>query len=217
MKFTLQYNGVLVSNQQRRQRVENKRTIRLAIDPLLRTLWAQNRQLRWIGAHEGKLTRLRSASWNGHALKIDPLKGGMDGPLIRSPFPYLRLGGLTYIMLVNQLDRWRCDLSIQLLVPERVGTQGDLDNRLKTLYDGLQPPQNLDQVGIGGDAPEDGLIFCLVEDDSMIRNRNVEVESLLGPIPANIQMKDKRNYVSAIIRVTLADSNGGPIRVAGVP
>lgn len=215
--FTLQYNGVLVSAQQRGQRVQNKRAIRFAIDPLLRTLWAQNPQLRWIGAHEGKLTRLRSASWAGHILRIDPLTGGMDGPLIWSPFPYVCVGGLTYITLVNQLNRWRCALNIKLLVPGGEGTQGDLDNRLKTLYDGLQPPHNLDQVGSGGDAPKDGLVFCLVEDDSMIGNRGVEVESLLAPIPSTIQTQDKTNYVSASIGVTLTDSNGGPIRVAGAP
>jgi len=215
--FTLQYNGVLVSNQQRGHRVENKRAIRFAIDPFLRTLWAKNPELHRIGAHEGKLTRLRSASWVGNTLRIDPLTGGMDGPLIWSPFPYVSVDGLTYIMLVNQLNRWRCNVNIKLLVPDREETQGDLDNRLKTLYDGLRPPHNLGEVGSGGKVPQDGLVFCLVEDDSMLRNRSVEVESLLESLPASNQMEDRTNYVSAIIGVTLADSNGGPIRVAGAP
>ena len=154
MKFTLQYDGVLVSNQGS-SRVDNKREIRFALDPWLRKLWEQNRQLRWLRVHEGSLARLRSASFKGNDLVVDPLTGGMDGPLIWSPFPHATIDGLTYIMLVNQLNRWICDLEIKLLVPESTHKRGDIDNRVKTLLDGLRPPQNMKEAGSTGTAPAD--------------------------------------------------------------
>jgi hypothetical protein len=140
----------------------------------------------------------------------------MAGPLVSSPFPYFKLGSLTYIPLVNQLNEWRCDLRITAMVPFEPGNRGDHDNRQKTIFDSLRLPQRLEQVVPTSVAPPaDGLVFCLVEDDSMIGNCQSEWEPLLTPIPA--ASLSEPNYVSLAIGVTLSDCHGGPIRVAGAP
>ena len=219
MKFTLQYDGILVSNQQGAGRLPNKRSIRFQIDPQLRTIWSTNRYLRWLRAHEGNLSRLRPGSYRGNDIIVEPLTRGMDGPLIWSPFPYVIVGGLTYIVLVNALNEWTCALDIKILMPEPVGNRGDIDNRLKTLYDALCPPQRETDAGVGGTVPSDGLVFSLLEDDKdrFIRSRRVELEQLLSAVPSNIDQNDRSNYVSARIGITLSNSDGGPVRVAGAP
>jgi hypothetical protein len=73
--------------------------------------------------------------------------------------------------------------------PGSVITQGgDIDNRLKTLFDGLQipdenqivaaPPPSPDQTKAPwGGAP----FFCLLENDVLITRVNVETDRLLKP------------------------------------
>ena len=143
----------------------------------------------------------------------------MGGPWVSSPFPYV-VGedGLTYIMLVNQLNQWTCDLELDILMAEPTGRRGDVDNRLKTLFDGFHPPQTPQTVGVDGTAPSDGLVFCLLEDDKdrFIRSRRVELEPLLR-VPPALDPSERTNYVSVRIGVTVKDADGGAIRVAGAP
>lgn len=55
---------------------------------------------------------------------------------------------------------------------------GDIDNRLKTLFDALRVPQTTD--GLGGE-PEAGEkpMFVLLEDDALISEVRVNTDSLL--------------------------------------
>jgi len=77
-------------------------------------------------------------------------------------------------------------LNITMLTPEepgRVVTQGgDLDNRLKTLFDALRVPK----VGElpSGDTPseDEQPFFCLLEDDALISAVSVETDRLLRPV-----------------------------------
>ena len=66
---------------------------------------------------------------------------------------------------------------------------GDLDNRLKTLFDALRMPQGNNEVpgkmfGNGED------LFCLLEDDSLVRKFSVESrESLDSPPTDEVTVK----------------------------
>ena len=66
-----------------------------------------------------------------------------------------------------------CELDIKLLRPEPPGqivTQaGDLDNRLKTLFDSLCIPPHENQIPEGDiPAENESPLFCLLEDDNLI-------------------------------------------------
>ena len=83
-------------------------------------------------------------------------------------------------------------LNITLLTPSepgRVVTQGgDLDNRLKTLFDALRAPKAGELPK--DDSPREGEepFFCLLEDDALISAVSVETDRLLRPghNPSNV-------------------------------
>ncbi len=78
-----------------------------------------------------------------------------------------------------------------------VGQGGDIDNRLKTLFDSLRMPKDTieippkDQLGDNEDP-----FFCLLEDDILITNLSVTTDRLLEPCDSN-------SHVKLIIRVQI--------------
>ena len=78
------------------------------------------------------------------------------------------------------------ELSLTLLRPEPPGnllTQGgDIDNRLKTLFDALTMPRHANALPVGA-KPEEGEMpfFCLLEDDNLVTSVQVRTEQLLEP------------------------------------
>ena len=78
------------------------------------------------------------------------------------------------------------ELEVTLLWPQTPGniitSGGDIDNRLKTLFDALKVPSEPSALPIGtipqlGEEP----FFCLLEDDSLIARVSVETDRLLEP------------------------------------
>jgi hypothetical protein len=88
--------------------------------------------------------------------------------------------------------------NITILRPEPPGAiitqSGDIDNRLKTLFDGLKIP-TIGELP-SGDGPMSGEtpFYCLLEDDNLITRISVTTERLLEP------SKDTA-YVELLIRV----------------
>ena len=77
---------------------------------------------------------------------------------------------------------------------------GDLDNRVKTLIDGLRMPQSPQEIGKNRPGPDEDPFFCLMDDDSAIFNFRVTVDRLLVPPEPT---EDERDIVAVIgVRVT---------------
>ena len=95
-----------------------------------------------------------------------------------------RTGTHTFVAFVKNDLRLVAELDILMLRPQRPGgiVQGaDIDNRLKTLFDALRYPENLQEIPTGWipRTCEDHL-FCLLEDDRLITRVNVDTDRLLG-------------------------------------
>ena len=144
MRFTLTYTGDLRAN----AKPDQKHKIREAFHVQLQTLWNQDP----LADHR---------SW------YDGSKPNANVNLNRA------VGGFRFVPLVSKDLFLICELSIFMLRPEAPGsliTQGgDIDNRLKTLFDALRMPHNI------GELPKDLLptpnqdpFFCLLEDDNLI-------------------------------------------------
>jgi hypothetical protein len=78
------------------------------------------------------------------------------------------------------------ELSVMLLRPGPPGnllTQGgDIDNRLKTLFDALAIPRHQESLPSGAAPTEDeSPFYCLLEDDSLVTSFSVRAEQLLEP------------------------------------
>ncbi len=93
---------------------------------------------------------------------------------------------------------WSLMVSVQILFlrPDRPGgviRSGDLDNRMKIIFDALRIPSGKSELG-GYDTPQDGEdpFFCLLEDDSLISHASIETDTLLQPTGEDWDHNDTR-------------------------
>lgn len=171
MEFTLLYDGPLKANGTTKQKQE----IRRSFHPQLKTLWQQL-------PLKGLQTKL---------LKEEPKNGEIS--ILR------KVGKFTYVPLVSEKLNLTAELNITFLRPEAPGsliTQGgDIDNRLKTLFDGLRMAK-VDSEIPNGDEPtsDEDPFYCVLEDDSLITKVSVLTDRLLQPTPTE-------NHVHLIVGV----------------
>jgi len=155
MKFRLHYRGPLHSNAS----VDRLQQIRRAIHPQLATLWdspalAFRKTQDW--AHPSK-----RATW------------------------FRERGSFQCVPLVNQHLYSIATLHITLLRPGEPGSvltkAGDIDNRLKSLFDALRVP-DVGQIP-RGDSPQrdETPFFCLLDDDALVTEVAVVTDRLLEP------------------------------------
>ena len=159
MEFRLFYQGKLSTGS---DRVEKQR-IRRCFHPQLRTLW---NQLPLSGIKDGEAPL---------GVSQDP---GISQRALSRP-----VGTFQFIPLVNKRMHLIVELDIIFLRPqepgELIGHAGDIDNRLKILFDALRMPA-LDELP-KSDAPSDNEkpFHCLLEDDALVTKVSVLTDRLL--------------------------------------
>ena len=180
LEFRLTYEGPLrASNEGKEQKPEravtmakHKHDIRREFHPQLRALWGSHPFLQ-------SLQKPKSGS------------GGENGPSfleeLAANYP---LGGFRFAPLVFVSAELLCELDILFLRPGAPGTlisSGDIDNRLKTLFDALRRPDGIAELGGAQPQPGDDPFFVLLQDDKLITRISVETDRLLQPVrdPAN--------------------------------
>ena len=134
------------------------------------------------------------------------LKGVDDNP---SGSRFLRqVGPFTFVPLVNEKVDLIAELDIALLRPEAPGsilTQGgDIDNRLKTLFDALRMFQQESELR-KEDSPkkDEELFYCLLEDDNLIERVCVETGRLLEPVSGQLDVLLIVEVTTKVTRATL--------------
>jgi len=113
--------------------------------------------------------------------------------------------GFNFLPLVRKSLELTCELKIVFLRRGEPGSLvlpgGDIDNRMKTFFDGLKIPAALtgrlsDAEAASGDSNP---FLCLVEEDALITGFSIETDRLLTPAqkhPDNVRL-----VVEATIRV----------------
>lgn len=97
-------------------------------------------------------------------------------------------GGIDFIPLVCQSLALVAELDIKVLVPGSdpgdLIKDGDIDNRIKTLLDGLRMPRNKQELpsSWAPDATETPF-FALLQDDTLVTRISVALETRLSPPP----------------------------------
>jgi hypothetical protein len=113
-----------------------------------------------------------------------------------------KLKGFSFFPLVTSKHACYCDLDILFLRhgnPGSIRVNGDIDNRLKTLYDALRMPKNENELPTDAAPDEDDKPFyCLLEDDSLITGTDIVTDRLL--LPSSIGP----NEVRLVIHVHIA-------------
>jgi hypothetical protein len=194
MKFTLTYDGELKSNGDPRQKWE----IRKHLHPQLEELWQIDSALI-------RLMKFRyvppGGYWHSevHHSMDERTPAQSDENSIDLCVPIER-GGRQFVPLIRESLLLKCGLKITFLrkeEPGRVYQGGDLDNRLKTLFDALSIP-NKDQVI--DDPTMAGPIYTLLEDDALITKVDVETHRLLSR--PNASKHEVRLIIEATVSVT---------------
>lgn len=176
MEFTLIYEGALKSNGDPR----HKHQIREAIRPQLEELW---RLLPLSSIHAGVTSAVPAKT------DADDVLGDGFSQVFRSPDCRVERNGTCFLPVVSSALKLRARVDITWFRPEHVGRviqTGDIDNRLKTLFDAMQIPPHENQFPPGGIVGSAESPFCcLLEDDSLISGLNVDTRRMLKPTSTN--------------------------------
>jgi hypothetical protein len=194
MKFTLRFDGDLPSN----GRPSEKWKIRQQIHPQLAELWRINPSLQEV-QHKCHASTKGYLQYEIHhsvpefrpAYEPDP-----EGNSVFLLEPITR-GSRLCLPLIRETLALKCSLRISFLRRDEpnVYQAGDLDNRLKTLFDALQVPNEDQMKGAPSLEEVPNPLYCLLEDDKLITGFDIATHQLLSRSPQS------KNDVSIIIHV----------------
>jgi hypothetical protein len=194
MEFRLTYLGPLFATQndpvggQRDRRAENKKAIRKVFHRQLKRLWSITPFLK-MGRGSGPDALILSGEYN------DPV---YDVASLSTRHVHY---GFNFVPLVTQELNLICGLDILFLRPDLPGSvvqSGDVDNRLKTLFDALSIPTANERYVDTAPSADEKPFFCLLENDRLITKISVETDQLLD-LPDN----NTQHEVALIITVRL--------------
>jgi hypothetical protein len=121
---------------------------------------------------------------------------------LSNEIPNYQIGDKYFLPLLTERRGLACALDILFLrrdAPGKVVTNGgDIDNRLKTLFDALRVPQDSGEIPTGWkpDMSEFPL-YCLLDDDGIITTVSVTTDRLLTPL----ENEESLNDVMLVIQV----------------
>jgi hypothetical protein len=190
MKFRLTYEGRLESSGNSSGKTDNKQEIRRQLHPQLKRLWKVDPRL---------------SNWKYNDPKA-PHTPGNAVPYADHAATQNHRHGFRYIPLVSDEFRLRVALEILFLrtaQPGGVIRSGDIDGRLKTLFDGLKMPASLSELGkLNTPQTDEDPFFVLLADDNLVTHVSVETDTLLQPTPTangNFLDNDARVVITATV------------------
>ena len=206
MRFTLIYDGPLPAQTAHDGRIERKHDIRLQFHDQLKDLW-QTRPTLTDEYHAWILSE--SYRKKGESVPNDQTLSGnpATGPArTASPAQIIEpqnIGQNRFVSLIRDEMSMICELDILFLRKEPKGHlvnhAGDLDNRIKVLFDALRVPLSDSELPSTAVLPDP--FFCLLQDDRLITRVSVTSERLLeGSAPTS--NSHVRLIVNVITRAT---------------
>jgi hypothetical protein len=200
MQFRLTYAGPLKAQQNRAvdgkkdRKSDHKHALRLAFHEQLKRLWEITPHLargqrdddgmNWVNGEN------RFATYKAEDLAKKH-----------------NLFGWNFVPLITKELDLVCSLDILLLRPDGGSgvVSGDIDNRLKVLFDALQIPDANQEYQERGHLEDDAPLYVLLENDMYIENLKVETDRMLQI--ESINKSDLVNFVRLIINVKVRPFN----------
>jgi hypothetical protein len=171
MEFRLIYEGPLSSGQND-GRVKEKHEIRKQFHAQLKALWEDHPSLQF-----GLMTGTVTPHLN------DP-SSARETTMLNELADAYKMFGYRFVPLIRKSSNLRCSLDILFLRKDLPGgiirSHGDLDNRIKVLFDSLRIPENAAEIPKGqSPSQEEDPFFCLLQDDKLIVDFSVTSDRLL--------------------------------------
>lgn len=210
MEFRLLYKGPLSSHRgggRGGSILKEKHSIRRQLHPQLQELWEQKWHLKRQLEHEytgrnkdGEETMMYSST-NSEAMQVANR---------------FREGNFRFLPLVTKDNGLACKLNILFLRRDAPGnlieSGGDIDNRIKVLFDALSVPGRGTMADFSPEANEDPL-FCLLEDDQLVTEVTVITDRLLMPLQSDEHIHDVVLIISVTVKVI--DANAAEFEFLG--
>lgn len=204
VQFRLVYKGLLPSDHKKRSDYAHR--IRRALSPQLAELWRTQHVLRQYmkpTANDAEEARtVEPSKWTG------PIKAQrMAEKYEHRGYHFLPLIGETTFPWLSTA----CALDILFLRRDGPGglidSGGDIDNRMKVLFDALKMPTIGGFDPKTGPTPEEDPLFILLEDDYLITEVKITSDRLLTPLADS----EHKHEVELIIHVRTLLLRSGPI------
>jgi len=213
MEFRLVYEGPLKAAGSGGTRAAEKHDIRKLLHKQLARLWQA-------------IPHLRQRTEEHSVLHAPPSKSGTVtmAAALAQPSLLATLGktfercGYQFVPLVSNYLKLSCSLEILFLRRDMPGiplihSGGDIDNRLKVLFDALRVPTDCNELaGANKDPDESPYFYCLMEDDTLIHEVTVTTDTLLKPYAP-----PQENDVHLIIKVKVRPTDFSFENLAFVP
>jgi len=188
------YQGQLPSESGSNTRQKAKQRIRSALHPQLAELWKQD------------LVAGIAFGSNPNVPKV----AGRNPNEIAEHHKLANKGNHFYrfVPIVGERLGVACSLDILFLRRDSPGNLiqygGDIDNRIKVLFDALRIPQNPGELPDGPPGPGEDPFHCLLEDDRFITSVKVTTDRLLTPLSHGEHTSDVLLVVGVKVVVTRA-------------
>ena len=197
MKFRLSYQGQLLSSGNRNTRAAHKHAIRMHFHEQLKQLWHMH----------AELADLEAKQFPDYRTAVEGQHGGPFGGPTKSfgelVATHHAAYGHNWLPLVIDNKCLTCSLDILFLrrgAKGAVFNVGDIDGRLKTIFDALAIPRS--ESGVTAPSAPTAPTFVLLEDDKLISNVTMEADELLEPNAGVPIQEDSRVIITVNVRMT---------------
>ena len=192
MEFRLLYTGYLPPHSENASMLQVKHDIRREFLPQMRQLWKAHPNLQ-------QYLLFRGCHVAGNVQNLSQEEIRESG--VASIADTWRVNGFRFLPLIEERFCLACSLDILFLrvgAPGSLIKNGDIDNRIKTLFDALKMPKGNE---LGGLVPQDGEdpFYCLLEDDKLISEVKVTTDRLLWP--SDKAMRGKKFDAHVVISI----------------
>lgn len=204
VEFRLTYEGILLGASRSNSRAKHKHEIRKVFHKQLKRLFQVHpafAKYRWDQYDENN--QMDRVSILGNQFNYEQVINNYER------------AGFRFFPLATRHLTLQCRIDILFLrpdVPGSVISSGDIDNRLKTIFDALRLPRDRSETGDMGPSDDENPFFCLLEDDSLISHAAVETDTLLQPTGDTWERNDARLVITVRLtpyRVTMFNLSFG--------
>lgn len=203
VRFRLTYEGELHPSANDNSYTWNKHQIRKIFHPQLKRLWESTAFLQ-----EGADHPIPSQS-----VQVHPSKEALMFVTLR-PFAgrvqrlgaHFARGDYNFVPLVTEDLFLLCEIDVLFLrqdPPGKIISSGDIDGRLKTLFDALRIPRGTEEIQeregkYVGPTQYERPFYCLLEDDKLISRVTVETDTMLEAVGGGIPSKSDARLVVTV-------------------
>ncbi len=201
MKFRLTYEGELHPSANDNSQTWNKHQIRKTFHPQLKLLWEATGFLREGAEHPIPSEKIEVHQQGLRLVTMRPFAGRVQ----RLAASFAR-GDYNFVPLVTEDLFLLCEIDVLFLrqdPPGKIIDSGDIDGRLKTLFDALRIPRNNDEIkdrkgNYAAPTEHEKPFYCLLEDDKLISRVTVETDTMLEAVGGGIPSKSDARLVVTV-------------------